>query len=370
MHVNNFLKEFAVAAEKIGAPKFDLELPETLPYNAFADVSRRDLPCHTKAATVASAAVFYHRLAERGADALTPVVESRILQSAQHFSCGPTVERVKSAMLARTDDALPDEKYAFVWRDEKNAVHRQLPLRTEEEVIKAASWFFDYRDQIDYPSRIRVAEKIAAALDVYPVSLPASHLQTLERSLGRAECHVPSAIGQLRKRAALLPDVPMKHQLVELAETLGRNAHSFRDAGQMMKLAKVVDEFDTVNGLSRYYGHQIEIFEDAAFAKTASAMAADEARYFTLANGAVFEKKATARLPVPKLREWLGDAVNDFAAGDSLDAEKFAEEACRLGVEDADRLENLLAASGASPVRFQSTWSGVDVEDWSRLASV
>ena len=167
------------------------ELPSGLPGTSYADPAAKRFPCHTKEATLRSAAYFYgQRAFGETFDSAYPAekVAERIDRAAAFFGLGEDVATIRrnaeaSAVKSGAQISLPPEAYAIdeVYRDKPV---RRFPMFNSVSTVKAAAAVVRYRRNYPYTWRKKAASRVLEAAMAYDTPLDADTLKTLSRMAG------------------------------------------------------------------------------------------------------------------------------------------------------------------------------------------
>lgn len=350
--------------------------PETLPQHVYGDPLSRLYPCHTKAATWMSALFFFDKkagLEPKGAAA----IEANILKQASWFHILKDVEQLrdKIANNIKTDlDRLPDEDFALVWVGDDNTKSRNYPVRNQEELKAASTWFRRYRDDFTFADRNQIASKLVEKAAAYSVSL--EHQEMIEQTAGLGYCAATDIADALEKRANLTnrSHTDLSKEMRNLATIVRGNALDARDAGTRLKLAAVMDQFDRETKLCRMYDEGgLERPEEILFRITEKHANEFLSRYVQMTSGTVYEKAALETIPLDHVRSWMGDEFADEVAAGGLlvDAEKIAAIAPTLPRGDAEMFDQMAGAARVVPfARDKAAFDqGISMEEMAGMAS-
>lgn len=164
------------------------------------------------------------------------------------------------------------QNYAIVKSAGGTKNYGQIPLRSKEEVIKAAEWLKNYRDRLTYDERKTAAARILGKSAEFGVI----HDKDTERLLFRVAgvgIGDPSVIKkQITKRADYFSRnsrIDVAKQLEKLAESVETtNIETFYKEGAH-KVASELDIIDKMSGIATRYGKGYMIPEDFLFSTTA-----------------------------------------------------------------------------------------------------
>lgn len=316
--------------------------------HVFADPPRRELPCHTKAAAFASAVAFYrNRERYSGRDAAR--IESKLLKSADFWLISRDVARVREK-LAGAVPVTPDEKYAYIRIYDDGRKERRMPLRTPKETQQAAEYFRKYARQLgDYEGRVKIATRILEAASDQGAALTVTQKQDLESFAGWGECSYKQAAQYVDQRVIRVSNAAAI-ELRKLAAALrSRPENELSKNASLREVAEVLDHVDRAAGLTGKYGSDLAPPE-ALFTETYTKQAASTDAV-TLPTGRVYRRDDLSKLALAELESAFGPwVVDDFRAGDGVDAGKMAAFVETLPLPDAEMLEGLLRKAGAAPL--------------------
>lgn len=343
-----------------------------LPPTVYAYPQQRLYPCHTAAATWSSAAFFMEKLSHWPVADATAIWD-RIKQAAAYWNIDPQVEQLAAAMTKSAEAVLlSDADYALVWGDGE-AKQRHYPLRNGEEVKAASAWLERYRDDFTLEDRQQIAGKVlvkAASFNVTP-----DNNEYLCRTAGFGYCTQQQLAACWEKRANLVrrQQPTYADRATAIAAAVLATPIDFRDHDMRVKLAVLLDQFDTETKLNKLYGDGLERPEDQIFQITEKVAAETAQSYVATTSGSVYEKAAMSTIPLEELRGWLGDDVADAVAiaGCHLDTEKLAAVISTLPRPDAQVFDRLAASLGIQPfARSKSAATGFTAGQFQELAAV
>jgi hypothetical protein len=322
--------------------------------NSYADVTMRQFPCHTPAATWMSAAFFAENQDQIGPRA--PLIAHRIKEAANYFKIAEPIKELQEKVAAANtpEDRLADEDFAFVFSDREGHKERRCPLNTSLNVKAAADWLSQFRDELPYPDRRNTAEKILEAATKYGADVSA-HRDMLERMSGLGICSAKHAAAFVRTRIRAAGNThqpsDVQEQMEKFASHIEREPHSIHHYHILNELATFIDNFDRAIGI-KYAGTGFERPEDVLFAVTEK-LANDEASTMigNHLTGNFYKKSDLQRVPVNDLADALG---NDFAKAIStanawIDTEKLARIVPTLPRGDAELFDAVAANAGIEP---------------------
>jgi hypothetical protein len=323
-----------------------------LPAHIYGDPRHCTYPCHTAAATWMSAAFLGDKRASHTEDD-AEMIQGRILTSAKYHGTEGEISDLlgKIATLdSHHVSELPDEDFAFVWKDSTGRADRRLPLRNALEVKAAAEYLQKYRDEFVYNDRQKIASRILVKAGEYGAGL--GDLDTfLEKQAGYGVCAVTTAAEFLRTRAKIVDNDEISAQLVKTAETIESNPAQVRDSDQLQKLASLVDQIDHEYGIVREYSDQIKRPEDVFFTVTHKAASEFAAEHVPMTSGTIYKRADLRNLNLQQVRDWMGtDFADEVSAGGLyVDMEKLSEVLPTLPRSDAETFDRLLSDAGIEP---------------------
>lgn len=342
--------------------------------NFFADA--RDpfqFPCHSPAATVVSQVFFLNKQAE-----INPKIRPLIQQRLDHFS---SYWRVKGATdLAKKRHAelhkeadVPDSAYALV-QIAGNQKYRQHPVRNGLEVKAAALWFREYlpqlREEFPFPDRQKIAAKILKKAEDLGVKLDDVTEAFLEKSAGHGMRPASKIAESFRNRvvAADRCKADVAQAMNKMAELVENKPQAFLEPNVTSGLAKSLDEFDREHGLLNKYSELLLSPEDAVFGVTYKQANAAIATACTTLTGSVYDKTEFSKLAFSDVADAFGDDIaRQVARGLKIDAEKMAEFAATLPLNDAKLLDALMASKGVAPLLKESSAYGLTPAEYATI---
>jgi hypothetical protein len=326
-----------------------------IPDHMYADSSTHLYPLHTKAATWASAAFFADKQAHLS-HGRAELVRDRILKAASFLGIRADVETLfkRAEELGRhSDSSLPDEAFAYIGVGPNGQRERRLRLINSLEVKAAAEWLHRYRDQLEFPERKKIAEKVLQKAAEFGASVGELD-EFLERSAGFGGCSCREAVAAVQQRAKLArarhPDAA--DALEKLAAHLAAVPEETRQLPTLQKLAHTLEIADRM--LNVAYDGPVRRPEDILFSITRKAASTFTATHIPMPSGAVYHQDDLSRLRVQQVREHLGDEVADNITSDGLtvDPEKLAEILPTMTRGDAEIFDRMARAAGV-PMRFK-----------------
>lgn len=330
----------------------DPEQVAKLPNTVFADPVNRKFPLHTKAAAWLAQTYFTEsRHLYPTADAA--IVQGKITKAAHFWHIEGHVKEARETLETKQTSMPPDladTEFALVVKHE-DQTHRLFPVHNAQNVEKAASELYRDRSKYPYTWRKTAARKILhkiAELAVTGLPEGVHEYLTMAASIGSA---IPSqAAEKLAQRVLMLPAnaVELRAKAARLAKTVAK-MNGIPPAGEMEKLAQIVDRLDREHGFYRYYNAGVETPEEIFFTLTQKKAAVVRNSYIQLTTGTVIPFEALQSIPLGKVAAALGDDFSRAVMADNsldVDLQKFGRIAATLPRGDATLLERALKAAG------------------------
>lgn len=346
--------------------------PEGLPSTAYADVRGRKFPCHTKAATLVSAMFFIEKKGEMDPK-IAKFVGDRLNMYAKHWGIEPDILAIKEkyANLRKTGTAdLPDSAFAWVWAG-NGEKERRYPLRNATEVKAAAHWLRQYRDQLHYEDRQRIAEKILDKAAEFGAAFADDLDELLEKTAGRGVYDPEKVASMIRDRVKIGHKVPenVRNGMLKMAGEIESNPMLAEDPTSSIELCKTVDQFDREYKIVGKYAAQIPRPEDVIFAGTIKSAEHFVKNACCMVTGSIYDKSQFSSLSPSAVRNVLGnDIAQAVTTGIRIDPEKMAEVAATLPAPDAETFDRLMSEVGQPPFRKDATARGVPDAEAANLA--
>ena len=328
----------------------------------FADVAHRQWACHTAPATYASALFFFDKKAQLN-DSTADQIEERILASAQFFGIEDDVQKlgnkIKESAIVDSEK-LADDVFAIVMQFEDGRKERKYPMRNTVEVLKAAEYLEQYRDEFCFSDRNKIADKILQKSAHFGADIGHSR-NDLEKMAGMGACSSTDAAKLVRSRITALgwpkDGKPLQVELEKLANEIEQNPNNIQHHSTLIKLAETIDMVDQENKLVNNYGKALERPEDVIFSVTKEAVASVANDLIGSSITGTFYKRADLeKLAVEDLSDALGE---DFASAIStgnawIDTEKLAQIVPTLPRNDMELFEAVAANAGIAPFATKS----------------
>lgn len=351
---------------------------EGLPNHVFADPMRRKFPCHTPAATWISAS-FYKESKDQLPKKLSGWIVDRLKSAAQKFNIQTLIDSVLATTKTEKKASLHDDDYAVVIRYTDGSKERYYPLTTRQEVKEAAEYLHKYRDEMPFPERQAMAEKILAKSAHFGASLGGLD-DFIEKQAGMGTCAGIDAANLIWNRVKMLGrmDRPsdLQIKLAEIAKSCADQSRTSRthDPYMLRKLAEIIDTVDHSHGLYRDYGESVPRPEDVLFAVTEKVATQILTEFVSLQNGSVYKTADFHKLQLKDVRGLFGDGFADAISSDGMSVSpvKLAELARTLPRPDAELIDRLLQDSGIAQMTKDAAQhtAGLTNEDWKQLGEL
>ena len=346
------LESIAPQLSKVELPSYvlessngDWEEVDNLPNHCFGDPQLRNYPCHTKAACYLSHAVF----AIHGSD---DTVRERLEKAAQFWNATKDIADLYSSLHRMEKQAEVGPSFTITYVNNGHEEKREYPLRNGSEVLKAASWLENNRDDLPYAARKQIAERILERADELAVGLPTEQRSYLGKQAGQGLCDPSEVVNALRRRALLSPKhKDLNGELCKMASMIEENPTALlMDPVRASNLCGVLDRFDHVTGLNRKYGSIIRRPEETVFRHDLFEAGEMLKEACALRSGTIYEEAQFGHLKTADVRDVLGSGIADQVAdGLRVDPTKMAAIASALPTNAANRLDDLMASCGQSP---------------------
>lgn len=328
----------------------------------YADTRRPyQFACHTPEATVLSALYFYDKAASFAAP-VAQKIEERLHKFASHWNVTNAVADIQNhGGKAHEEEPASDSPADYAINVKVAGVYkRRVPLRTAQEVQKAASWFRDnldvMRQNMTFLNRQAVATRILDKAAEHCVTL-GENQDLLEKSAGYGAADADSVALALIRRSKMVQDAPeeLRQGLTKLAAAIRQNPRMMLDPAVTSQLAEAVDGFDRVTNLLTKYSSVTPAPENMIFAVTHHKIAETVKTSCQLVNGEIYNQDQFSALSLSDLSEAFGESfARRVANGLTLDTEKLANVASTLPRNDADMLSVLLEEKNEYPIAVDS----------------
>ena len=310
-----------------------------LPPEAFADSIGKRYPIHTKAATILSAAYFV-RTADRLSSKQAEAVADRLNWASRYWDADAELA------VALTVKAAEETASYYLFPDRQEG-----PLNHADEVIKAASWLLEWRDQLDRPERAAAAGRILIKAAAMGVDL-GDDTDSLRRMHGAGLAAHSRVMGAIESRAKLCRADDDRAVMHKLAATIDGNFDLLNtDAGFAATLVDTLDAFDRDYAAVPMYGHGLARAEDAVYAITVKTAQDYGDEHVSLVTGSVYALSDVEEIASRSIADQMGAelAFDLGAPGGGLDRVKAAEILPTLPRDDARRFDRIADAHGVAP---------------------
>jgi hypothetical protein len=194
-----------------------VEVPDDLDDRAFANPHSRELPTHTKEATLQSSIYFYgNKLNGNTWDSNYPeeLVEARLEKAAKFWSVVPDFNEIR-------DYRPPVEKSAYTNVEYAIEDQKLLPIHTEEALVKSASSLVESGSELDFYTRSKAASVILTR--DYNTGEEGVLQDNLRADLEKMAGLNPKPATEAKKNVTMLAhnyDEPLKGSLMKLASLI------------------------------------------------------------------------------------------------------------------------------------------------------
>ena len=314
----------------------------------YADPTNRRFPIGDSYQTLASS-VAYHALGAKTPMHDRDSVATRLKQAAAYYGLTGKIAEAIAAKEAEHDRSFSDEYYGWVFDGPAGAV-RRYPMRSSEEVTKAASYFGKHRQAFSYDVRRVFADRLLKRAEEFGVTdLP--HVDELRKTAGHGIGLAAEIADTVQLRAAALkrlgrPESTEVESLQKIANSFRDNPRQASDAAFLAKVASVLARVDAQVGALREYSDENPMPEDVLFRFTAETVKQARAAVVTFSNGSSYEAETLRAVPTQLWRD-AGLPAFDGPLADPDGTLKTAAEASRT---TADRLDFLLSNHGVQPL--------------------
>lgn len=325
----------------------------------YADPTYRAFPCHTGPATYISTLFFLDKKADMNPEKAA-FIEQRLDNFAYLHGILQSVAALKTKIASINKisslDELPDEDFALILdpQDSPDGTRARLyPLRNALEVKKAAEWLEQYKDDISYDIRQKIAEAILSKAEVFGAGLGDLD-EFLHKQAGIGACAYNDAAKLVNNRAALLKKMG-KHdistKLSEIAKTINKNPTAVNNSEQLIKLAGLIDDIDRETGLNRLV-NDLTRPEDVFFEITEKLATTLRNEHISTVSGNIYKLADFDGLKLNDVRDTMGSEFADAISTGGLfvSPEKMAEIVPTLPLNDSELFDSFLQSFGISPV--------------------
>jgi hypothetical protein len=355
------------------ASREDALVPVGLLPRAYADDIGGQLPCHTKAACLLSAAYFLEGRDQLPKDVARHVA-NRLEKAAADHGILADLEKLVQLSNAHVKSAqatnLPDSEFAYIKQAADGSRERHYPIRNPEEVKVAAAWFAEHRDHFSFGNRQAIAERILDKAAALSVSFEPALDDLLEKQAGRGVYDPIFAAGQLRFRAKLdlLPET-MKQAMLKLADGLELNPVIATDLATTIKIATIVDQYDRAIGLNRKYSRFVQRPEDIFFSGSLKQASTFVKNACPTPTGSIYNRDDLSRLSVGQVADLFGTKIaHDVSEGLTVDTVKLARVIANVPLRAAIELDRYLAAIDIMPTYTKASALAISETDRQKMA--
>lgn len=318
---------------------------------AFADSIRQDYPCHSREATWLSLADF----AFHGKTANTEnvnAVDLRLRSFARHW--GLESERENLNKLAADKNAnLNDADFAWVYNDGQ-VKHRSLRIKNAAEIGQAVQYLQQHAGDIPFDDRKIIAERIlnkAASISMLLATADRAYLEK-QAALGVPES-LTAVVSLLQNRCRLLKNGhdETAQELSKVASAVAAVPSVLYDAEQLCKLARLLEQTDSISGILGQYTTVIPSPSDVLFAVTPTSKEASTTHVIKSASGNLYDATDLRSLKLADVRVAFGSkAVDQIRDGIRVDVPKLASFLSSAPYDQVRVFEEGLASKGIQPV--------------------
>lgn len=334
------------------------QLPEDLPSTVFADVRKRQFPCHTKAATWLSYLFFLEKKADIH-QKIAQWIEDALNRYADRWGLSGDIERLRekhAELHAR--DPLPDSAYMLVWAGDNGYKERHYPVTGPASLKQAAAWFEQHRYTFPFEDRLTMANKLLEKASEFGCGFGDETDVLLEKQAGHGSYDPAVVAHHVRNRVKAATRVPREIRLnmSKLADAVVNAPGLAQDPAHCRMLAKTIDDFDGLTHMRGKYSSLIPSPEDVVFPAVWKVARAFVDSGCTLTTGTVYDRSDFSKLALSEVRDLLGDDIaSEVSDGLMVNGEKLAEVAATLPRGDAAMLDRVLNDNGINPVIKQAT---------------
>lgn len=324
---------------------------------AYADLPRKQFPCHTAASTWLSALYFTEKKAEFHTKDQYKI-QQQLDRYVGYWKIKEAVDTIvrRHLELHKTEESkLPDSAFAYVKVAEDGTKERHLPLRNSLEVKRAADWLFTYRDKLPFSrqdggGRHEIAKKILEKAARFAAKID-DRIEFLEKQAGRGVCDPDEVSRVVMERSYLTKNEPFRKNIVKLAMVIKEQPRQALHPDALVKLAETIDDIDRTLGIVGKYTDKIPRPEDVVFRATFAKVAQDMSELVAMTTGKIYKKASFAQIPLSGISSLFGrELADEVKAGlDKVDPEKLAEIAATLPMGDAELFDKLAAECGVHP---------------------
>jgi hypothetical protein len=369
--LNKFVKQAGCDSivNRLGRINIEQVAREKLANVAFADPLFKKFPCHNRDSTILNWYYFLYQY-----DSIPGVNRSVILNNFKKFASiyNATNELYKIACAHAdnlSDDARRElhQKLGFVIDSKRNDEDYALviskggkkfyfyPIRNEDEVKEAASWFKNFRKQSSLDVRYQIANKILAKAEKFNITFDKETKNCLVKSALRADFDISKVKKYISKVASALKFYKIASFNIDLEKT----AEKLQEKAKILpeKLAKkhvvvILRKLDDLANSSDLYDAPVNLPlpEDECCVD----VDLPKPNIAKLLSGHLLNLDSLFSNFPPEniLKKFFGDEVFDFIKNDSgvVDMDKFKEWAESLPAPDAKTLVIIIHKSAPGAV--------------------
>lgn len=357
----NYYTWYKLASQIVGAtnvPQYvrdytppDEDAASLMDDSDFADPGKRAYPIDSPGATWLSAAYYINEHPEHCPGAGTKRANVRpwhdIYRAARAWGIAKDVDKMAQTIVSRNgavkQAAVNNESnYGWIVKDTLgNTTARRYPMFDAEGVTKAATYFDDNRRCYPWDIRQSIARNIlkkAAEYGVPEDTIPSSVLREAGKGIPRSSV----LMHEINERARMAKDAEAGVLLANVNRLIATSEHE-DFARAIDKIAAVLNHFDEVEGLQKYYGKTITYPSDF-LAGVSYKEAADFQKNAVKLRRHIFDPRKLAQFVSPDL---FGAVVGDEFVKKIVVSDKQAQANGEPGVDPIKlaRELNLLPAT-------------------------
>jgi hypothetical protein len=275
---------------------------------AFADRTRLDYPCHTKAATYLSYADY--KLLGSATKRASAEFEHRLNNMVDYYQIRHDVAAIDK-LASEMNVGLPDDHYAMVKTSGEHKI-RQLRIKDAKEIVEVIDFLRKNAYELNFAERRTIASNILDRREKLATALDLSDVEYLEKQAGRGE---PVSSDDLvagieaRSRHCKLAHPQLSEKLVKIAEEA--KANTIYAPQHLLKLATSLEMVDACTGLFGNYTSRLPSPNDLVFAVTPTSKSAAMADICKTASGRVYHGADLRKVALADISRLMG---TDFSA--------------------------------------------------------
>lgn len=300
---------------------------------AYADLSGRKYPIHTKAACVFSAA----QISELPESEKRRMYVDRVKKAADGFGVLTDVESVLHPVSTVEDPAM------FAWKDSSG---NALPIKTAVDMQKTADWILENRPKMGLPRCQHLAKAVIKRAEETGVVL--KNRGELYRLAGHAIPDVPGLKAACEWRSRALSHMPaVSAQLKQLATQVASQPMDIKIANTVIM---TLDELDGAYNLRGQYAHGMPRPE-AGYGGTVEELELLKESMVVTSAGDVFDKSAFTRITTSHVAGWMGEGfLEKTSEHGSLCPDRLSDAVESLNRAEANRFAKMADAVGIKPI--------------------